>query len=77
MPYYSFRKHRFGTELRIRREILRLTLKDVQALTGLDDSTIARIETAKLEPSIRQFLTLCTWMDMKPSRYILVDKDMF
>lgn len=72
--YHSFRKHRFGTELRIRREILHLTLKDAEALTGIDDSTLARIETAKVECSVRQFLTICSWMDMKPLRYILNER---
>jgi len=67
--YHSFRKFRFGFEVKAKRESLSFSLCDMQIITEINDSLLSRIECGKRVPTMDEFIALCSVLDMTPSKY--------
>ena len=73
--YYSFRKFRFGFEVKVKRESLGFTLHDMEVITEINDSLLSRIECGKRVPMMGEFLALCNVLEMTPSKYFTKHKE--
>ena len=61
----------FGDILRSHRESKKLSLSDLGGLSGLDRTTLAKIEKGKITPTIRVVFKIATGLDILPSRLII------
>lgn len=56
-----------GRELREKRKAANMSLKQLEALTGIDFSYISKIETGLTDPSIGNIERLCKGLGLRPS----------
>jgi len=63
----KFNHRLFLVDLREKKE--RFALREIQSETGINYQTINRI-LAGDEPKIKNWLTLCDWMKVKPQKYL-------
>jgi transcriptional regulator with XRE-family HTH domain len=61
----------FGNDIRSRRESRDLSVRQLQALTGVSYGTIARIERADCPCGADVFVTLALWIGKDPKAYVL------
>jgi len=60
--------------VRVQREMLGMTLAQIEVLIDIDTTMLSRIETGKATPSMDHFCRLCELFNLKPARFFTTTK---
>lgn len=66
----TFDKEKFARHVKLHREGLKITLRDVAEQTGVSPSTLSRIENNEGIPDIQTVAKLCVWMQRTVEYYL-------
>lgn len=70
----SFDTNYFAERVKVRREALGLSLRELAVLLEVSPSTLSRIERGK-KPDIDTFGQICEWLEYNPYNFFYVDPE--
>ena len=68
---YQFNLTKFAIAIKLKRQMLGFSIRELSELTGLSSATISRMEQDENAPDIATFAKLCDWLGFEPNDFFV------